>query len=262
MAEYLKISIIGSGNLAWHLARKLEDNGHIVNDVYSLNPKNAEKLTSRLYDAKVKLDLDYSDSPSELFILCISDSAIESVVSEIILPDDAILVHTSGAMPISKLAYSATDNIGVFYPLQTFSKDRKVNWKGIPILIEGENKTTELRLLRLAENISGNTVKSNSEQRRIIHLAAVFASNFTNYMLCISDEILESGNLDFELLKPLIVETINKSLELGPHNAQTGPARRGDLPSLENHLKLLNGRPSEEAIYSLVSQAILDRYYN
>ena len=254
------VSFIGSGNLAWHLAPALDNAGFVVKEVHSLNPNHAAKLTSRLYQAEVKATLDFSTSESSIFIIATSDDAIESIAQEIILPEDAFLLHTSGSQPLSILQFAATSNTGVLYPLQTFSKTKKVDFKSTPVFIESNNAETEEILLLLAKSISNKVSKIGSEERKALHVAAVFASNFTNHMLTLSKKILEQNSLSFDLLKPLILETINKSLSLGPENAQTGPASRGDLEIMDKHLEFIKEDPALAEIYKVMSQHILDKY--
>lgn len=260
MQHPFSVSFIGSGNLAWHLAPVLDNAGYSVREVYSRNPVHAARLTERLYQADVKATLDFSTSSSSVFVLAVSDNAIRSIVQEIILPDDAILVHTSGGQPLSTLGYAATPNIGVFYPLQTFSKSRKVDFKDIPIFIETEIDDVERILLKMAKAISRAVYKIDAEQRKALHVAAVFASNFTNYMLALANEISDKHDVDFEWLKPLIAETMNKSLALGPYDAQTGPARRGDMETLDKHMEFLNRDEALAEVYRVISQHILDKY--
>jgi predicted short-subunit dehydrogenase-like oxidoreductase (DUF2520 family) len=253
------VDIIGAGNLAWSLAPALENAGFKVNFVYSRTIKNAKKLARLLYQAEPKLDLDFSLSRSSIFILAVSDDALDEVAREIVLPLDAVIAHTSGSKPISTLAYTATPNIGVFYPLQTFSRQKLIDFKEVPILIEADNGSTKQILIKLGKSISRIVLPISSEQRKIVHLAAVFACNFTNDMLSEASILLNNSALDFNILKPLIVETINKSLELGPVSAQTGPARRGDLKILDEHMNLLAGQKELQEIYRLISQNIIDK---
>lgn len=256
----MNVSFIGSGNLAWHLAPALDNAGYSVREVYSRNPRHAEALVGRLYQGDVKATLDFSTSDSSLFIIAVSDDTIQEIVQEIILPEDAILVHTSGSQPLSVLGYAATLNTGVFYPLQTFSKSKKVDFKEVPIFIESESDSIAKILTKAAKSISGKVKQISSEDRKALHVAAVFASNFTNHMLTISKEILSASKLDFEILKPLIVETINKSISIGPEAAQTGPAKRGDLEILDKHIEFLKQDENVAEIYRLISQHILDKY--
>lgn len=254
------ISFVGSGSVAWHLAPALDNAGFVVNEVYSQNPKHAEQLTSRLYQAEVKATLDFSTSPSSIFIIAVTDDAIKTIAQEIILPEDAFLIHTSGSRPLGDLQFAATANIGVLYPLQTFSKQKKIEFKNIPLFIESNNEEANELLQLIGNSISTQVKKIASEERKALHVAAVFASNFTNHLLSISKSILEKNSLEFEWLKPLIQETIQKSLSLEPENAQTGPAKRGDLETLDMHLDFLKEDPQVSEIYQLISQHIIDRY--
>ena len=255
------VSFIGSGNLAWHLAPALDNTDFAVREVYSRNPAHAAALVERLYQANVKATLDFSTSTSQIFIIATTDEVIEEIAQEIILPENAILVHTSGSQPLSLLGYAATPNIGVFYPLQTFSKSKKIDFKEIPVFIESENSETEKALQLMAKAISKKIFKITSQERKALHVSAVFASNFTNHMLLIAQELMKENNLSFDWLKPLIAEMINKSLTIGPENAQTGPARRGDFEILDKHLEFLQGDEQVAELYKLISQHIVDRYH-
>jgi predicted short-subunit dehydrogenase-like oxidoreductase (DUF2520 family) len=261
MATPELVSFIGSGNLAWHLAPALDNMGYVVREVYSQNPNHAEVLTERLYQAEVKATLDFSTSDSRVFFIAVSDDAISDIAREIILPEDAILVHTSGSQPLSQLQYAATQNLGVFYPLQTFSKSKKTDFKNVPIFIESYTEVTEKTLMEIARSISNEVRKIGSEERKALHVAAVFASNFSNHMLTIAHEIMRQNSLDYEWLKPLITETINKSMYMGPEQAQTGPAKRADLNILDNHLEFLKEQTSIAEIYKVISQHIIDTHY-
>lgn len=254
------VSFIGSGNLAWHLAPALDNTDFAVREVYSQDPSHAAALVERLYQANRKSSLDFSSSPSGIFIIAVSDDVIQEVVQEIVLPENAILVHTSGSQPLSSLGYAATPNIGVFYPLQTFSKARKVDFREVPIFIESENSATEKVLMTMAKAISKKVHKISSADRKSLHVAAVFASNFTNHMLTVAKEILHNHSLSFDHLHPLIAETINKALSLGPDQAQTGPAKRGDLEILDQHMEFLNNDEQVAEIYKVISQHIVDTY--
>jgi predicted short-subunit dehydrogenase-like oxidoreductase (DUF2520 family) len=254
----IRTTLIGSGNLAWHLAPALENAGYPVREVHSQNPKHAAALVGRLYEAHVNISLDFSASASKIFIIAVSDDAIQEVAQKIMLPDDAIVVHTSGSQPLSILDDAGSQNMGVFYPLQTFSKTKKVDFKSTPIFVESESSDVEKVLTKMAKAISGNVKRINSEERKALHIAAVFASNFSNHMLTIAKEIAKQNDLDFNVLKPLIAETLNKSLEIGPEKSQTGPAVRGDFEILERHMEFLKETPELAEIYKIVSQHIID----
>jgi predicted short-subunit dehydrogenase-like oxidoreductase (DUF2520 family) len=256
----MNVSFIGSGNLAWHLAPALDNTDFSVKEVYSPNLKNAAALVEKLYQASTKASLDFSISPSRIFVIAVSDDAITEVAQQIVLPDNSFLIHTSGSQPMSVLGYAPTPNIGVLYPLQTFSKSKKIEWRETPVFLESDNSPTEKLLMQMARSISKKVYKVSSEDRKALHVAAVFASNFTNHMLTISKAIMKENKLDFELLKPLIVETVNKCLSLGPEKSLTGPAKRGDLEILDNHLEFLKKDEAVAEIYRTISQHIIDRY--
>ena len=254
------ISFIGAGNVAWHLAPALDNAGFSVREVYSREATHAKALVKKLYHGSYQSHLDFSESRSGIFIVAVSDDAIEEVVKEIAIPEDAILVHTSGSQPLELLQYAATANTGVFYPLQTFSKDRKVDLSGVPFFIEANNKHTERTLVSIAKAISKRVTKLDSEQRKALHIAAIFASNFTNHLFRIAKGILAESRLDFVLLAPLIKETVEKGLSLGPEAAQTGPAKRKDLKTLDKHFEFLKGDEEVAEIYRLITQHIIDTH--
>ena len=254
-------AFIGAGNVAWHLAPAFDNAGFPVREVFSRNPENAKKLARRLYEADVRKDLDFSESECELFIISISDDSLEEVVQEVILPEKAIVAHTSGTQPLSVLGYLAASGIGVFYPLQTFSKAKKVDLGAVPIFIEGEDPETVEYLENLASRFSRTVNRLSTADRKVLHLAAVFACNFTNHMFTISKNILENRGLEFEYLHPLITETINKSLDIGPENSQTGPAARSDFNLMQQQLSLLSDSELEE-IYRVISEHIGRTYQN
>lgn len=258
MSKHLKVDFIGAGNLAWNLAPTLEIAGCSVRNIYSRNTKNALKLAKKLYEGEVKEDLDFSSSDADIILISVSDEVIEEVAKEVILNENTVLAHTSGSVPIAALGYSATSNIGVFYPLQTFTKNQKVDFSNAPFLIEGENSYTIKILSSLAGSLSSQVTQISSQQRQQIHLAAVFASNFTNWMLTQAEILLKEANLDFSLLHPLIAQSINNAIQIGPQNAQTGPAKRNDMEVLDKHMKVLNAKPEIQDLYRIISQQILD----
>ncbi|HMJ69083.1 MAG TPA: DUF2520 domain-containing protein [Cyclobacteriaceae bacterium] len=253
------VSFIGSGNLAWHLAPALDNLGFVVKEVFSARSKNAAALTERLYQAEVKTSLDFSDSPSKVFFVAISDEAIADVAKDIILPEDAILVHTSGSQPLEILQFAAAPHTGVFYPLQTFTKARPVDFKNVPVFIEASDSDAEKQLTSIAKKLTTKFKKISSEERKGLHVAAVFASNFPNHMLRISKLLMDEKGLNFDWLKPLVLETINKALAVGPEYSQTGPAVRGDLEILDEHLKFLKKEKALAKMYELISQDIINR---
>lgn len=255
-----KIAVLGTGNVAWHLSQGLEEAGHQITEVFGRTLSSAQKLTERLYTADAKTDLDFSDSAASIYILAVSDDAITEIADEIILPEESLLIHTSGAVGLDVLSYSSATYTGVFYPLQTFSKSRKLSLDEVPFLLESDDQKSLDIMKRLAKSLSPHYYFIKSRDRMALHVAAVFASNFSNHMMRIAEEIMGRQGLDYEMLKPLIIETISKSLEIGARKAQTGPAKRSDFETLEQHHQFLNYNEQLAEIYKLVSQDIIDSY--
>lgn len=255
-----RIAIIGTGNVAWHLASALEDAGHTVTEIYGRDIQKATKLTGKLYTTEPVDSLDFSESEAEIFILAVSDDAVTEVADAVILPEESILVHTSGTLPIDVLGYSSATYSGIFYPLQTFTKGRELDFRDVPILLEADDPGVLAKLKKLAKSLSDLVYVIRSKDRKALHVAAVFASNFSNHMLRLSEEIMSRQGLDFEMLKPLIIETISKSLELGAKKAQTGPAKREDFETMEEHYRFLNYNEQVAEIYRLISQDIIDSH--
>jgi len=253
-----KVAFLGARNVAWHLAPALENAGHQVTEVYSRTLSGAKRVTVRLYAAIPKDDLDFSESKAQLFILAVKDDAIPDVADAVILPEESILVHTSGTMPLDILNYSSATYTGIFYPLQSFTAGQKMDLSDVSILIESDDQEIVKILRKVAKSISHNIFFVRSKDRKAVHIAAVFASNFTNHMIRIAEEIMRRQGLDFEMMKPLIIESISKSLQIGAKKAQTGPAVREDYETLEEHHRFLNYNPEIAEIYRLISQDIID----
>jgi len=256
----MKIAIIGTGNVAWHLGLALENAGHAVTAIAGRNPAKVEQMTSNFYHAECIIGTKLSQVEADIVLICISDDAIEDIAQNLELPRNCLLAHTSGTKPLSSLGYAQTENIGVFYPLQTFTIGKKVDFRNIPICLEADNPDALARLKSLAKSITQTTAELNSKERAVLHLSAVFASNFSNHMLTIAKGIMEYNDLSYDLIKPLITETINKSLSNGPEFAQTGPAKRGDLETLDKQFQALKEDPETAQLYQMISQHILDYY--
>jgi predicted short-subunit dehydrogenase-like oxidoreductase (DUF2520 family) len=256
-----KIAIIGAGNVAWHLAICLEKSGHHITDVYSRHIANAKLLSQQLYEAKATKSLNFSDSEADIVLIAISDDAISEVVANLKLPNDIIIAHTSGTQPINILKNNSennSQNIGVFYPLQTFTKNKEVNFSKIPICIEANSGETLDILGDIATSLSKEVYVLDSQQRQALHVAAVMACNFTNHLFAIAKEILDDKEIDFEMLFPLINETINKAMTMNPKDAQTGPAKRNDTKIIDKHIKYLEKYPKYQNVYQVMTTSILE----
>jgi predicted short-subunit dehydrogenase-like oxidoreductase (DUF2520 family) len=250
----MRITIIGSGNVATHLAVAFKNAGHRIVQVYSRAMQNAALLAYHVKAEPID-DLIQIDPETDLFVIAIKDDAI-GIIAEQLAPYQKLMVHTSGATDMyALLAFS--DNVGVFYPLQTFSKTKEVNFRAVPLCIEAANEDIAKELQQLAQTISNNVYRIDSAQRKILHLAAVFACNFPNYLYNIAQQILVQHNLDLDLIRPLILETAEKVQTGLPSVMQTGPAVRNDQTTMNNHLQLLNGDLGLQQLYTLLSQGII-----
>jgi predicted short-subunit dehydrogenase-like oxidoreductase (DUF2520 family) len=263
----MKISLIGSGNVAWHLAQAFEDAGHHICEIYSRNISNARLLVKSLFDSVAVSNLDFEQSEAQLFVLAINDDAILEVLDQLILPPNAILVHTSGSKSIELLNEWNNENtdfevkLGVFYPLMTFTKNKKLAFGEVPICIEANDEKSEAILVALGQSISKTVYLVDSDERKTLHLSAVFVNNFVNHLIAISQDILENNELEFSLLKPIIKETIAKAMASdNVHEMQTGPARRGDQKIIKSHLNMLKTMPKAEKIYRVLSESIFDQF--
>jgi len=251
------VSFVGSGNVATHLAVALKGAGVEVAEVFSENTENAKTFAIKL-QCSIAESIQNFKMTSDLTILTVPDSKIVEVSK--LLPDsDSIVVHTSGITDISVL--NGREHYGVFYPLQTFSKERKVDISEVPFCIEANNENDFNLLMELAFKLSNNVKKVSSDQRKLLHLTAVMVNNFSNHMYHLAQEILENNNIDFDFLLPLIQETALKINDVHPAKAQTGPARRKDNSTIKEHLKMLNEFPEYQEIYKLLSEQIMKKYH-
>ena len=252
-----KVVIIGSGSLATHLALTLHANGVLISQIYSRTSTNAEILADKV-GCSYTSNISNLFSNADIYIYAINDNSLLKLLKKFELPN-AIHIHTSGSLSIS-IFDGFAKKYGVLYPLQTFSKKRAVDFTNVPILIEACNSEIESDIYNFSKLISPKIYSITSEQRSKIHLAAVFACNFTNYMYDIAFDIVSKSGIGFEILHPLILETADKIKTLTPKDAQTGPAVRYDQNIIKKHLSLLNRSNDKKEIYKLLSKSINDRH--
>ena len=245
----IKVTVIGSGNVAQHLITAFLNSSDIeVLQVFSREKENVAHLVEY---SKITNDYD-SLLESDIYIIAVSDSAIAEVSSK--LPfKDRFVVHTSGSVPLKDL--DAKNKRGVFYPLQTFTKNKVVDFSNIPTCLESEMDEKYTILENLAEAIKSKHYLISSDQRKSLHVAAVFVNNFTNHLYQIGKDICDEHLLPFEILKPLIAETADKVQSITPLDAQTGPAKRHDQNTIDRHLALLTDDTQKE-IYKILTQSI------
>lgn len=248
----MRVVIVGSGNVAEAIAVALAERDVAPVQICSRSSLSGSELAKRV-GCSYTSDFD-NLTEADIYILSISDNSIESVASKLNI-GDAIVLHTAGSVDISVL--SKHKNFGVLYPLQTFTKGRRVEFNEFPILTEGSSPKTLESINTLARVLTDSVVESNIEYRSTLHLAAVFACNFSNHMYAISEGILKDNGLSFELLKPLIKETTNKVIDAkSPIDVQTGPAIRGDFKTKSKHCEMLINSPITKNIYINLSQNI------
>ena len=239
MAKELKIVLLGAGNVGFHLGKKLHEVGLEIEQVYSRKISKAKRLAKKIECEAIR-NIDDVSTDADLYILAVPDSVIGKVAADLSqrIPNSKLVVHTSGATP-STVLKPYFKNYGIFYPLQTFSMERKVDFANIPICIDSNLKKHRILLEKLGKRISQNVHQINDRERAILHVAAVFVNNFSNNLFTIGEKITSTENLPFDILRPLIKETVDKIATHSPTKMQTGPAKRGDEITIDLHLKYL-----------------------
>ncbi|MDR2206052.1 MAG: DUF2520 domain-containing protein [Flavobacteriaceae bacterium] len=248
----MKLAIIGSGNVAYHLAKAFVENGVSISQIFGRNESELQKISGELQIPFSVKNLENAN----VYIISVSDSAIREV-SKKIKNSDVLAVHTSGSA--SRNALNGNFRKGVFYPLQTFSKSRVLDYSEIPFFIDAENENDKLLLKNLAEKISKKVLFADDEMRKYIHLTAVFACNFVNHLFSRAKEISDSQKIPFDYFFPLIEETVKKIHEIEPKFAQTGPAVRNDENTLLLHESLISDE-QQLKIYKTINESIKKMY--
>jgi len=247
----ISITIIGSGNVAQHLIKAI---AHATDlELIQVVARNTTELVPLVAIEKISTDFSHL-LPADLYLLAISDDAIASV-SDALQLKDKLVAHTSGSVPITAL--NANNRNAVFYPLQTFTKNKEVNFKKIPICLESQYPEDLILLQKVAQHLSDEVFEINSNQRKSLHVAAVFVCNFVNHLYQIGNAICEENQVPFDILKPLILETASKIEHLSPSEAQTGPAKRKDTLTINSHLSFLKEDYQKE-IYKILTKSIID----
>ncbi|QKJ63952.1 Rossmann-like and DUF2520 domain-containing protein [Flavobacterium sp. M31R6] len=245
----IKITIIGSGNVAQHLIDAFAKNN--VVEIIQVFSRTQKDISPNLDSNKITNDWN-ALVEADLYIIAVSDDAIASVSSQ--LPfENRLVVHTSGSAPLTSL--NDKNRKGVFYPLQTFTKGKAIDFKTIPFCLETQFENDYILLEKVAKSISDNVYKIDSHQRKALHVAAVFVNNFTNYLYQLGNDICQENHVPFDILKPLILETAEKLLTLSPKDAQTGPAKRNDISTIEAHESFLSNE-NQSTIYKILTQSI------
>jgi predicted short-subunit dehydrogenase-like oxidoreductase (DUF2520 family) len=249
----MKISILGAGNVATNLALAFKKAGHEIVQIYNRSDDAGKELAKAVV-ASFTSDIN-NLSDAEVYILAVKDDAIEERAGQLRLEGKTV-AHTSGTKTKNLLKTSSSD-FGIFYPLQTMRKTSKVDFRNVPVLVDGSNEETVQKLEKLARSISQNVHRVDDEQRQWIHVAAVFANNFTNHLFSLSQNILTEHGMRFEILKPLIFSFIQNLNTHSPAAIQTGPAWRGDSKTIEQHMQLLGDDTRLQKIYKILTDSII-----
>lgn len=253
--EDTSIVLVGAGNLATNLAKALYYKGFRIEQVYSRTPESARTLAQAV-EALWTTDLTQLVADAGLYIVSLKDDVLVSRLPEIVHGrEHSLWVHTAGSIPMD-IWQGHARQYGVFYPMQTFSKAREVNFEEIPVFVEGSSPQVVDYLKAVAGSLSGKVYEASSLQRKCLHLAAVFTCNFSNHMYALADELLKKYNLPFEAMLPLIDETARKVHEIAPRQAQTGPAVRYDVNVMDSHLQMLADEPRLQDVYRQLSESI------
>lgn len=247
------VVMIGAGNVATHLVNHLHIAGFSILQVFS-RTENAAQSLADMVNAGWTTNVAELVPTADIYILALKDSAIVPFLENAQL-QGKFLIHCSGSLSIDVLK-EFSHHAGVFYPLQTFSKARNIDFKEVPVFLESTSLFMKERLDELARKLTSKIYFANSRQRLILHIAAVFSCNFVNHFYTIAEQILDENNFGFEILRPLMEETLDKIKTLKPFDAQTGPAVRNDSNIIDKHIKILADHPEIQKIYSMVSEHI------
>lgn len=257
-----QVILIGAGNVAWHLGRRLHEQGIRIAQVYSRQLDHAEALGRQLACPATDqtgqiLPLDHC-----LYLLIVSDDAIIEMATQLAFLEgpQRVFAHTSGAVPGSVLVKHFSRS-GVFYPLQTLSKDRSIDLANVPICLHADDPEIYQALYELAVRLSDHVFQIDDQARKVLHVAAVFVNNFSNYLFAVGKQILDDNGLSFDLLRPLIGETAAKITDRDPEAMQTGPAIRNDQQTIIAHLRFLQQYPEYQNLYRMITHAIREMHH-
>lgn len=251
----MKVTLIGAGNLATQLGKSLKKAGVIISQVYSRTEDSARTL-GELLEAEWLTDIKALRDEADVYIFSVKDSVLCELISEVCKGrGNKLFLHTAGSMPMSCFEGKAL-RYGVFYPMQTFSKTKDVDFERIPVFIEGNSIETEDVIRSLANKLTQRVIRLSSADRKYLHLAAVWACNFTNYCYMVASDILSEHDIPFDVMLPLINETTEKIQNICPKAAQTGPAVRGDKNVMSQQLELMSDREDLQELYKMLSKGI------
>lgn len=250
------ITLIGTGNLAWHMVKMLKQNEFIIQHIADRTIEKAEAMASEIKCSFSDLTTEFPQT--DIYIICVKDDAIKEVAQQI-YSEGKLLVHTSGGTSSEVLKFNR-NKYGVIWPMQTLVKGNELNYKNMLMAITGSDEETTKLLGDFAKSISDKIEFVTDEQRAVLHMTAVWVNNFTNHLLDIASDILEENNLKFDLMMPMINEMMEKIGTVDPEFLQTGPAKRGDMTTMEKHMHLLSGHPEWKQLYYELSRSIINKF--
>ncbi|MFA6151509.1 MAG: DUF2520 domain-containing protein [Chitinophagaceae bacterium] len=256
----MKFSIVGSGNMAWFLSKKLSESGHHFEGISGRNIVALQEIASHFNTIIYPSLSDIPDEENHICFLAIKDNAISEVAGQLHFKN-TILLHTSGATSIDVLQNTAR-HYGIFWPVYSIVKSHLPLQNDIPVSIEGNNESTEKTILNLAQSLTGKAFHATEKQRLTLHLSAVFVNNFTNHLLAIAEDICSEQNISFDYLKPIIQQTFERINSHTAKSSQSGPAIRGDRATIDKHLELLKNNTEWSGLYETLSMSIRKMYEN
>lgn len=252
-----RISFAGAGRVGGAICMELFKAGYQIDLIVSESEKSSI-LLAKACNASWSAEPDFPDS-TDVIIVAVPDHKLLSVLNTLKCKPGTIVAHTAGSFGLEVFS-EIIEHQGVFYPLQTFTKGRNVNFRKVPLLIEASDSITSATLDEIAKSICDKVYFTDADHRKMLHLAAVFVSNFTNHLLTLGKEVSQKAGYQFEILEPLIAETISKAIAIGPENSQTGPAIRNDRNTMEKQIDLLSFSPELQELYKVVTQSIIGYY--
>lgn len=250
----MKVVVIGAGNVGTHFAKALKASDVDVIQIVSRTMKSAVELASEI-ECAFATDFEDINKEADVYIICVSDSSIVPVLRQLKV-GNKLIVHTSGSVGIN-VFYDYAENYGCVYPLQSFSKFKDLNYSEIPVFVEANTEENQQILIDLMKYVTPHVQVLTSQQRGILHLCAVFVNNFSNHLCTLAESLMKENHLQFDLLKPLLKETYEKTLKYSPFEAQTGPAVRGDELIMQKHRDLLENHEDILKIYNAISDSIV-----
>jgi predicted short-subunit dehydrogenase-like oxidoreductase (DUF2520 family) len=255
-----RVTIIGAGNVGHNFGLAFRQAGYLIAEIYS-RTQNSAMLLSQTLNCNFTTNLKQLSDKTDLFVIAVNDDVIEDVIAQIPHTDKPI-VHTSGSTPIEVFEGKGFEKYGIFYPVQSFSKHETESLTPIPICVEANSSKTEDLFLSLASSVSSKVYSLDSSKRKALHVAAVFANNFTNHMFHIAHELLAKNKISFEIIRPLIEKTALKIKHENPVDAQTGPAIRNDRKVIDEHLKYLENNKDYQEVYEIITRNIYKSQQN